>query len=77
MSDHWYQLLAVLATSMVQVTGVQRGRRRLLRSEDAERVGAFSRSDLEKVASGASADLGNFGDMRKLGILNKNNLRWN
>ena len=41
-SDHWHQLLAALATRRVQVTGVQRGRRGLLRSEDAERAVAIS-----------------------------------
>ena len=35
-SDHWYQLLAALATSWVQITGGQRERRGLLRSEDTE-----------------------------------------
>ena len=41
-SDHWHQLLAALATSRVQVAGVQRGRRGLLRSEDAEWAVAIS-----------------------------------
>ena len=42
-SDHWHQLLASLATRRVQVAGVQRGRRGILRSEDAERAVAISR----------------------------------
>jgi hypothetical protein len=42
-SEHWHQLLAALATNRVQVAGVQRGRRGLLRSEDAERALAISR----------------------------------
>ena len=41
-SDHWHQLLTALATNRVQVAGVQRGRRGLLRSEDAERAVATS-----------------------------------
>ena len=41
-TDPWHQLLAALATSRVQVAGVQRGRRGLLRSEDAEFAVAIS-----------------------------------
>ena len=42
-SDHWHQLLASLATNRVRVSGVQRGRRGILRSEEAERAMAISR----------------------------------
>ena len=42
-SDHWHQLLASLATNIVRVSGVQRGRRGILRSEEAERAMAISR----------------------------------
>ena len=41
-SDHWHQLLAALATSRVQVAGVQRECRGLLRNEDAEFATAIS-----------------------------------
>ena len=42
-SDHWHQLLAALATSRVQVAGIQYGRRGILRSEDSEWAVAISR----------------------------------
>ena len=42
-SNHWHQLLAALATSRVRVTGVQHGRRGILRTEDAEYAMAISR----------------------------------
>ena len=41
-SDHWHQLLTALATRRVQVAGVQRGRRGLMRSQDAEYAVAIS-----------------------------------
>ena len=36
-SDHWHQLLAALATSRVQVAGIQYGWRGILQSEDSGR----------------------------------------
>ena len=41
-SEPWHALLSALATNRVRVTGVQRGRRGVLRSEEAERAIAIS-----------------------------------
>ena len=41
-SDPWHQMLTALASRRVQVAGVQRGRRGLMRSEDAEYAVAIS-----------------------------------